>query len=77
MHRIVKDVTINKVISEYKQAKREMKLANLQMYADAGFTIDATAQILQISSVTLRTFAYNNKIKFRKARNGKQTTIRK
>ena len=54
-----------------------MKLANLQMYADAGFTINATAEILQISPVTLRTFAYNNKIKFRKARNGKQTTIRK
>lgn len=53
-----------------------MKLADFQMYANAGFTIDATAEILQISPVSLRTFAYNNKIQFRKARNGERTTIR-
>ena len=70
------DVIYNKVLSEYKQAQREMKVSNLRMYADAGFTINATADILQINPVSLRTFAYNNQIKFRKARNGKKTTIR-
>lgn len=72
----VTDKILNKVVSEYRQAKREIKIADFQMYADAGFTINATAEILQICPVKLRTFSYNNKIKFRKARNGKQTTIR-
>lgn len=54
-----------------------MKISDIKMYADAGFTINATAEILQINRVSLRTFAYNHQIKFRKARNGKQTTIRK
>ena len=71
------DAIYNKVLSEYRQAKREMKISDIKMYADAGFTINATAEILQINRVSLRTFAYNHQIKFRKARNGKQTTIRK
>ena len=54
-----------------------MKISDIKMYADAGFTINATADILQINRVSLRTFAYNHQITFRKARNGKQTTIRK
>lgn len=73
----VTDEIYNKVLSEYKQMKREIKISNIKMYADSGFTINATADILDINPVSLRTFAYNHQIKFRKARNGKQTTIRK
>ena len=71
------DHNYRKVFSEYKQAKREIKIADITMYADNGFTLNSTAEILQINPVRLRTFSYNNKIQFRQATNGKKTTIRK
>ena len=71
------DEIYNKALSEYRRAKREMKISKIKMYADSGFTLNATSEILQINPVQLRTFCYNNEIQFRKAHNGKKTTIRK
>tara|TARA_R100000734_G_C3317522_1_gene110748 strand:+ start:1292 stop:1510 length:219 start_codon:yes stop_codon:yes gene_type:complete len=71
------DHKYEKVLSEYRRAKREMKISKIKMYADSGFTLNATSEILQINPVQLRTFCYNNEIQFRKAHNGKKTTIRK
>lgn len=54
--------------------KRE-KIELIQAYA-AHFTIQQTADILQMDQTQLRTFAYNNRIQFQKVHNETKTTTR-
>ena len=50
--------------------KRE-KIQLIQAYA-AHYTVDQTADILQMDRVQLRTFAYNNEIKFNMVYNNRR-----
>jgi len=50
------------------------KIQLVQAYADH-YTIEQTATILQMDQTQLRTFAYNNNIKFQKVYNNGKTSV--
>jgi len=58
--------------AEMKARHKREKMQLIQAYA-AHYTIDQTAAILQMDPVQLRTFAYNNDIKFNTVYNNGQT----
>ena len=58
--------------AEMKARHKRERIELIQAYA-AHYTIDQTAIILQMDPVQLRTFAYNNDIKFNTVYNNGQT----
>lgn len=59
--------------AEIKARHKREKMQLIQAYA-AHYTVDQTADILQMDRVQLRTFAYNNEIRFKTVYNDGQTT---
>jgi hypothetical protein len=58
--------------AEMKARHKREAIQLIQAYADH-YTIQQTADILQMDQVQLRTFAYNNRIQFQKVYNDKRT----